>query len=90
MYLFSIQDVKTGKFNPPFSATSVPDVQRSYVAMMRDPQHAKSMFVQFPEDYRVFRVAAFSIDMGEVHPTPGGPEFLFNMTDIVPQNGGVK
>jgi hypothetical protein len=82
MYLFSVQDVKNeNRFSPPVCVPSVPDMQRAIIQMLS--QNPNNIWAQFPEDYRVFRVATFEVDTGSVIPMPHGPEWIVNMVDLV-------
>lgn len=63
-FLFSVKDVDTGIFSPPFLAYSDTEAKQ----MVRDAIEPGSMLHRYPAHYHLYMVAAFDPLSGDVTP----------------------
>lgn len=63
-YLFSVKDVDTGSFAPPFLAYGDTEAKQ----MVRDAIEPGSMLHRFPAHYHLYRVASFDPMTGDICP----------------------
>lgn len=65
MKIFAVKDMKAQTFNRPNSANSIPDMVRSFEMAIND---GESIMSRFPNDFRLFHLADFNIESGEILP----------------------
>lgn len=64
IYLYSVKDVDTGAFAPPFLAYGDTEAKQ----MLRDAIEPRSMLHLYPAHYHLYRVAVFDPANGDVTP----------------------
>jgi len=62
--VYSIRDVQTDTFAPPFLAATVGELDR----MMLQSLEQESMLSRFPSDYAVYRIGEFDTSNGKMMP----------------------
>lgn len=63
-YLYSVKDVDTGSFAPPFLAYGDTEAKQ----MVRDAIEPRSMLHLYPAHYHLYRVAVFDPSNGDITP----------------------
>lgn len=61
LYIFSVFDVKSGAYAPPFAAKSPAVGIRDFMEACKDPQ---SLLNKYPDDFRLFQVGKFDLESG--------------------------
>lgn len=64
IYLYSVKDVDTGAFAPPFMASGDTEAKQ----MLRDAIEPRSMLHLYPAHYHLYRVAVMDPATGDVTP----------------------
>ena len=63
LFLFSIEDLKVGTFNPPYAASG----KEEAVRLLQAASHSEgSLLRQFPDDFRLWCVGTFAPGSGEI------------------------
>lgn len=63
--LYGVQDIKAGRFFPPFTSENDQTARRSFSQMSK---MESSIFAQNPEDFRLFRLGDFDPNDGQIDP----------------------
>jgi len=77
-FLYSIYDLVAKTYSPPYVAQSDALAIRAVLTVLRDP--ASSLY-QHPHDYRLFKLAAWDDENGEI--TVDLPSLIINIIDLV-------
>lgn len=78
--LYSVEDVKAARFNPPFTADTHVDAIRAFAKPCQNPE---SLWNQYPTDYRLMFIGTFDNITGEVKSQNG--TFISSALDHQPK-----
>lgn len=63
--MFSIRDMKSELFNPPFYAITLGEAERNFQSLVNDKQASIN---QYPEDYDLYYVGEYDNNTGKTQP----------------------
>lgn len=75
MMLYSVRDLKVGKYGIPFIMDNDMTAIRSFLLSLADVTHPSPM-TAFPMDFELFQVGEFDFVTGQVIPLSEGPRFV--------------
>lgn len=83
--LYSVYDLVAKVYSAPYTAPSDAMAIRSLLTVVRD---SNSQLNQHPHDFRLFRLAAWDDENGEI--TVDLPHLVINIIDLIPTKELVK
>ena len=63
--MYSIYDVKSEFYGTPVLFHSEEDAKRGFASLLSNP-NTKSMYADYPEDYRIFQIGTFNDNNGSL------------------------
>lgn len=88
LQIYSIFDKKVGAYKPPFHAVHVAEATRSMQMVLED---SKSLLAKFPGDYALYLLGTMDTANGSIFaPATGTPSFVIEVSQLLPQPGGVQ
>lgn len=75
--MYSIQDIKSDSFAPPFTANNEEVAKRT----VQQALQGESLLSSYPEDYRLFEVGTFNNTTGEIE-IEKQPKWVANLTEF--------
>lgn len=83
--LYGVQDIKAGRFFPPFTSENDQTSRRMFSQMCTD---AGSLIARNPEDFRLFRLGDFDPNDGQIDPLLS-PDHICDAVEFFKQESSV-